>query len=176
MNGFKLIIVFIIGIAIGLGGGFYIYPELDINQIVGDIEDSGLLVSGTTEYPSTFISGEIIVINSNSLEIKLDPPSFRNIIKRQDDVRIALIDESTEIVRLTPKPEAQILAEEEAFQEAIADSDGTGTPPTAPIPFDESAISLNELSVGQIVRIVSIEVIGDIAGFTASKISLLINE
>lgn len=167
-----ILLVLIIGIAVGFVGGRYYKSKSSSNKIA----DSGCeakLEKAKTMFPSMLemksVSGKIKEIKEKTIVLEA---IGINPLEDLPVTREITIGENTKIVKSESKDQAAFQKEMEEYQKII--STQTDKPQSPPIPFSEKEVSLVDLKIGDQVLIEASENIKDKTSFEAVKITLQI--
>jgi len=163
-----IVIALIVGGAIGYAAAGYQY--------------SGKLEKAREAFPSQSmmqtVSGTIQSISGNTITIQTSPSI--NPFEDLPTMRTVTVTSETKIIKSEPKDPAVFQKEMEAYQKATsvsAPKPGELAPagadlPTPPQPFTETALSLSDLTVGDMVIVDAGKDVKTAASFEAVKITL----
>jgi len=171
MYRFKLLITLVIGLIVGFSIGYFLPNNTQTDTIVSRLEQSGLLNRAVFTPDSISLGGSIQSIGLTELNIKVQPPSLRNVILGKDEIRIIKINSETKFVKLVAKSDDEFAKENEEFRKSLANP-SPNTPIFPPTRSKEVPITFSDIKIGNQVTVISDKAIEEGTSVSASKIIL----
>lgn len=144
------------------------------NQAKQLVDESGYFLPEPDEVFE--LAGAIIEINEINRTFTLDaqPISDNPLAKAGLLTRTVAVDENTLIFKNTPKGFEEFEAEQEEFDNLIAELGPEDEMPEAPAAYIVDVVKFNDLASGDMVIVASLADIKDVEQFTASQIDIYV--